>query len=93
MKRALVITAAALALVLASCSDDAEGRGDADVGEYDDTPAAVINMPDTFMNVAIKCDPAGFRIYSHTRQGPPIIMKDDSCKGRYGVPPVYREVP
>jgi hypothetical protein len=86
-----IMLAAAIMLVLGltagSCSE--KGKGDADVGRWDDTPAYVINMPDGFMNVAVKCDPAGFRIYAHTRPAPPLVIEDASCKGRTGVPQVY----
>lgn len=92
MKKLIAIGAGVLlALGLTASSCDQKGLGDAHVGRYDDSPAFVINMPDTFMNVAIKCDPAGFRIYAHTREAAPVVMKDPSCKGKTGVPEAYQD--
>lgn len=74
MKRILVVTA--MLLTFAACSNDEEGRGDAGVGDWDDTPAHVINMPDSFMNVAFKCMGVN-GIYAHTREGAPIVIPND----------------
>lgn len=91
-KRALAGAAGAIAIIgLTASSCDDKGLGDANVGRYDDSPAFVLNMPDTFMNVAIKCDPAGFRIYAHTREAAPVVLPDPSCKGRTGVPEAYED--
>jgi hypothetical protein len=83
VKRRLAIAAMALVLVTGGCSahNDARGRGDAPIGEYDDTPAEVINFPDQFANVAHKCDGHGHRVYSTTREAPPVVISDPSCPG------------
>lgn len=78
MKRLVLIGLAALAL--AGCGqswNDKHGLGDAPVGNANDGPAYIVNMPDTFMNVAFKClGPNG--VYAHTREAAPVIIKDDA---------------
>jgi len=85
MRRRLGVAGVALALVLTAggCNarNDARGRGDAPVGNYDDTAAEVINFPDQFANVSHKCDGHGHRVYSTTRQAPPVVVDDPSCPG------------
>jgi len=53
------VAAVAAIFTLAGCSsyNDHRGKGDAPVENRkgDDTPAQVINMPDDFRNMAIKC--------------------------------------
>jgi hypothetical protein len=90
MKRTFLIFLLVVAVFIVGCSNDGEGRGDGPVGRYDDSPAYIINMPDSFMNVAIKCDPAGYRIYTHTREAAPVVIADESCVGKSGVPEAYR---
>ena len=51
------------------------------MGDYDDSPAEVINFPDQFANVAHKCDGHGHRVYSTTRQAPVVVIDDPSCAG------------
>lgn len=67
-----------LLIPLAACSsyNDKRGRGDAPVKQYDDTPAYVINMPDQFANVAIKCY-GGNGVYETTREAAPVVVADD----------------
>jgi len=81
MKR-IAIAVLGLALLGTGCKsyNDARGRGDAPIGEYDDSPAYILNFPDKFMNIAFKClGPNG--VYTHTRQGPPVVIVDDgNCK-------------
>jgi len=63
---------------LAGCSDfnNDRGKGDAPVGDRDDAPAVVVNFPDGFMNVAVKCHgPNG--IYTHTRAAAPVVVPND----------------
>jgi hypothetical protein len=83
VRRRLTIAVLTLALGLAAggCNarNDARGRGDAPVGNYDDSAAEVINFPDQFANVAHKCDGHGHRVYSTTRQAPPVVIDDPSC--------------
>jgi hypothetical protein len=62
--------------------NDDRGTGDAPTGDKDDSPAAVINMPNNFANVAHKCDGHGHRVYvsTHTAQAKQIAVIDDpSC--------------
>jgi hypothetical protein len=85
VKARALVAGLLLAVALGACSNDEEGRGDAPVDQknINDAPAYVINFPDSFHNVAVKCDPHGFRIFSHTRAGsPPVILRDDSCLGQ-----------
>jgi hypothetical protein len=68
-------------VALAGCSawNDDRGKGDSPVGKTDDSPARVINMPDGFANLAIKCD-RGNGIYVTTRDAAPtVIVNDPNC--------------
>lgn len=88
-KRFTVVSALVLAVAIsgtAACSgyNDDRGKGDAPVTNQDDSPAQVINFPDGFANVAVKCDGNGFRIYSTTRVAPPVVVPDRTCGGPQG---------
>lgn len=81
MRRAII--SGVLLLALAGCSDwnDDRGRGDAPVGNKDDTEADVINMPDRFANVAFKCY-GTTGIYTSTRpMAFQVIKEDPNCVG------------
>lgn len=70
---------AILVAVLAGCSgwNDTYGKGDAPVGPRDDSAADVVNFPDQYQNVAVKCyGPNG--IYTTTREAAPVVVKDDA---------------
>lgn len=86
------LTMAAVMLVVAflttagSCKDeynDDRGKGDAPVGDRDDSPAGIINMPNEFPNVVHKCDGAGHRVYvTREGEGTPrqlFVIEDESC--------------
>lgn len=78
-----------LILGIAGCSgyNDARGRGDAPVGPANDDAAEIVNFPDTFSGVAIKCDGHGHRLYvvTHEKSDVPVtVIADASCPG--GVP-------
>ena len=80
-----IIIALAIGIGASSCGEwnDERGKGDAPVQDKagDDRAAVVINMPDGFANVAIKCY-AGNGLYVTTRDAPPIIIADDpNCDG------------
>lgn len=80
----LLIPAAALAL-MAGCSEynDDRGKGDAPVEDRngDDKPAVVLNFPDSFANVAIKCY-GGTAVISTTREAPVQVIPDATiCDG------------
>lgn len=84
--RRLIVMAATVLVILLSCTScwwdsDDRGFGDAAVGDFDDSPATVINFPNTFANVAIKCY-SGTAILTTTRQAAPLVIPDSSfCKG------------
>jgi len=71
--------AVAGALVVAAGCADTSPTGDAATGPVDDTPAEVINFPNRYANVAHKCDGHGHRVYSTTRQAPPVVVDDPTC--------------
>lgn len=84
MKRAAAAAAIAV-LTLAGCSEynDQRGKGDAPVQnrEGDDKPAVVINFPNEFANVAIKCY-GGTALLTTTREAAPLVIPDSSlCDG------------
>ena len=74
-------------VLLGACgSNDDKGLGDAPIGNRNDTPADVINMPDGYPNVATKCNPyqPGTRIYvvTHSKTDVvPVIVADTTCTG------------
>jgi hypothetical protein len=75
-----------IAIPVAGCSgyNNARGKGDAPVGTSDDSPAQILNMPDGFGNVAMKCDGHGHRVFvpTHAKTDPPVTVVDDaSCPG------------
>lgn len=87
MKKVLGALALTVAFVLGAvgCSgwNNERGLGDAPVMEKNgnDDPAVVINFPDTFANVAIKCF-NGTAIISHTREAQPLVIADSTfCDG------------
>lgn len=68
MKKLMYGAAVLVAVVsLTSCGqfDQANGRGDAGIVKKDNSGAEVINMPDTYGNLATKCN-HGNRVYSTT---------------------------
>jgi hypothetical protein len=70
-----VLVIGTMVALAAGCSayNDDRGKGDAPVGSTDDSPAAVINFPDGFANVARKCD-GSTAIYTHTREAAPVVV-------------------
>lgn len=74
-----LLLAAALIAATAGCSswNDQRGRGDAPVDSYDDEPAVVINFPDKFANVAVKCL-GSTGVYTSTREAPPVVVPQDA---------------
>lgn len=82
MKRLLIAGTAAAVLLLSACgANDERGRGDAGISHYDDGKAEVINMPDSYSNVATKCDGHGHRIFMTREAVPVTVIVDDSCPG------------
>lgn len=77
MKR-WAVGAAIAGLVLVGCSDT-KPTGDGPTGDVDDSPAAVINFPNEYANVAHKCDGHGHRVYSTTREAAPVVVDDPTC--------------
>lgn len=82
MRRIAVVVA--VMAVAAGCSsyNEERGRGDAPVGDRDDSAKDVINFPDQFANVATACDAYGHRIYVTTRAGGAlVVIADPTCAG------------
>lgn len=76
----MIVTAVAVGTSAASCN--AKGTGDAPVEPVDkqnNAPAHIINMPDGFPNVAVKCDQGtGIYVTSHGKSDvPPVIIPND----------------
>lgn len=71
--------ALAAVLAIAGCSDTSP-TGDSPTGPVDDVPAEVINFPNGYANVAHKCDGRGHRVYSTTREAPPVVVDDPTCR-------------
>lgn len=83
MRKRFIVPGLLSAVMLVGCSqyNDERGRGDAPIGPFDDTPAEVVNFPDKYANVAMKCDGHGHRIYSTTREAAVTVIDDPSCPG------------
>lgn len=95
LRRALTIGAALTALlVLTAGSCESRGTGDAPVDTrlMDETAPYIINMPDQFMNLALKCVGDDL-IVAHTREAPPLYIPDaDPCINDSEVPDVNIEI-
>ena len=86
--RVLVVLVLCLAVfAMTGCWEqykEERGRGDAPVGEVDDTDALVINFPNDYPGIATKCGAPGQRIYTHTRSDPTqgvsiVVVEDENC--------------
>lgn len=86
IKKVLLVSTMAL-LFLGGCSvknqiDTSRGRGDAPVGNVDNTPKDVIQFPDRFSNVSEACDGHGHRVFVTTKSDNSRMMQviaDPSC--------------
>ena len=68
---AALAVAGVLALTAGSCDVDSSGTGDAPISGYDDSSVFVINMPDGYPNVAVKCvGDTAIYASTHTEQRP-----------------------
>jgi hypothetical protein len=91
MKLRIFVAAGLLMVAGVSCSvkdqiDTSRGRGDAPVGNVDNTPKEVIQFPDRFSNVSEACDGHGNRIFVTTKSDNSrfmAVVKDDSCLGNH----------
>jgi hypothetical protein len=92
MRKIVLTSVAGLALVasLTACSgwNDSNGRGDAPVGEVNHGTAEIMNFPDTYGNVAHKCDGHGHRVFTNTHgtNGETtssfiVVIDDPTCPG------------
>ena len=76
--RHAVAPTAVIAILVSCGADEDKGTRDApiDTRLQDNSAPYVVNMPDSFMNIAIKCiGPNG--IYAHTRPAAPVVVPDD----------------
>lgn len=71
------------AVVLAGCAQASHGTQDAPVNRHltDNSQTQVINFPDQFPNVTMKCDHHGHRLFATTRndQSALQIVTDPTC--------------
>lgn len=80
MKRRLLtavsLTALLTAMVACSGHETRRGRGDAPIGGVNGKPADIVEFPDQFANIAMKClDVNG--IYVTTREAAPVVVVND----------------
>jgi hypothetical protein len=82
MRRAIAIFVAVVGLaLLAGCGNDGAGGSAPTTDSSDQSPAAIIAMPDRWDNIAIKCDGPN-RVYESANDGGLFVVKDDPrCKG------------
>lgn len=87
----VVAPVAALAVIVAGgCAQKAKGTQDSPVDQVftDNKPAQIINFPNHFMNVAVKCDHHGNLVYANTREGstPIIVPAPKVCPADWPTP-------
>ncbi len=72
-------TIALLAVLAVACSKEERGVVDApiDPGLQDDSAPLIVNMPDKFMNLALKCIDTTL-VVSHTREAATVVIDDAS---------------
>jgi hypothetical protein len=83
--RRLLLPALLAAVVLAGvgCNEynDSRGRGDAPIGEVNEEPRTIFEMPDKYGNVATFCDGPN-QVYVMTADVPPVVVTDSAnCGG------------
>lgn len=88
---------AILGLTAASCERRGTRDAPIDTALQDNSAPFIINGPDTYHNLALKCVGADL-IIVHTRQAPPVVTPNASaCKSgeaeKYGIPRVRGIVP
>jgi hypothetical protein len=86
MKRILGITLLSLTL-LTSCSKRARGLEDSPIDQLhiDHGAAQVIDMPNGFGNIAVKCDHHGHRVYATTQHAVTVVA-DLDCPSDWNTP-------
>ena len=64
--------------IVAASSCERRGTRDAPINArlQDNQAPYIVNEPDGFMNLALKCL-GGDLIIAHTRQGPPVVLEDN----------------
>lgn len=101
MRRIILLALALAGLVLVGCTDqDEKGTGDTAVDRnlQDDQPPLILNFPNDFMNVALKCV-GGDLIVTHRRNpAPPLLgVGATACRPgeaeKLGIPRVKGVVP
>lgn len=78
---AIIPAGAALALLLTAGACEDRGTVDAPIDQrlQDNQAPLIVNMPDGFMNLALKCVGSTL-VAAHTRQGPPVLVAEsDAC--------------
>lgn len=66
--------------LLGACNTRARGLEDAPIDQrhIDHTPAQVLDFPNRFGNVTMKCDHHGHRVYATTQHAVTVVV-DSSC--------------
>jgi len=79
MKLKKLIPVGLLVVTLGACASETHGTKDApiDTSLQDNQAPFIVNMPDTFHNLALKCA-GGDLLISHTREGAPIVAEDNA---------------
>ena len=83
MRRVLVVLGvlgAVVVLTAGACEDRGTGDAPVDRSLVDDQAPFIVNMPDGFMNLALKCLGDDL-IVAHTRQAAPAIVADSELCG------------
>ena len=79
-QRRLLVTSVLPLMFLAGCSKRARGLEDAPIDQrhIDHSPAEVLDFPNQFGNITMKCDHHGHRVYSTTQKAVAVIA-DNGC--------------
>lgn len=80
MKRHVAWGLVATVVLVGGCAQKSNGTQDSPVDQKntDNRPAQIINFPDGYFNVAVKCDHHGHLLYSNTRDGAQVAAIADS---------------
>jgi hypothetical protein len=83
---------AAIVLTAGACEDRGTRDAPIDTRLQDNTAPYIVNMPDQYANLALKCL-GNDLLVSHTREAPPLVVEDaDACVNDSDVPRVNLDI-
>jgi len=89
---ALASVTAVVILTAGACEDRGTRDAPIDTRLQDNTAPYIVNMPDQYENLALKCL-GNDLLVSHTREAPPLVVEDaDACVNDSDVPRVNLDI-